>query len=86
MRLHKEKDGVVLRQDQYVDSMRQQSGMTARNPLRIILDMDECVDKKEIGTPELHEVRKAQAAVGEANWLSPRTRPEIAYTVSRMLA
>ena len=76
-------DGYAIHQKSYVSDLLEKWQMSASSSVGSI-DIEGFEDDEELPEPEPADVRAAQRMSGGLLWLSGRTRPDIAYAVSRL--
>jgi hypothetical protein len=82
--------GLCIHQGSYLLAVLTKHDMIHVRHVRIIMDKNECMDEDDqdvadplTSTEGIAQIRLAQKFIGELNWISQRTRPDITYSVSK---
>ena len=76
-------DGYMLHQHAYILDMLEKWGLDKASPVGTI-DIEAYDEDETLPEPDIKEVRSAQRMSGGLIWLSGRTRPDLAFSVSRV--
>ena len=85
-------NGLCIHQEAYLQSLLVKHDMGHLRSAKIIMDKNECIQEtlQELALEEppddadqLVQIRSAQKFIGELNWISQRTRPDITYSISK---
>ena len=76
-------DGYALHQKSYINDLLEKWQLSTSSSVGSI-DIEAFDDDEELPTPDPSEVRMAQRMSGGLLWLSGRTRPDVAFAVSRL--